>query len=51
MLLSKAETNRNSAYIWRIRDRKNPEAGVECIIQTAGSVKGARVLLYCEWRG
>ena len=51
MLLSKAETNWKSAHIWRIRDRKNPEAGVECIIQTAGSVKGARVLLYCEWRG
>ena len=40
MLLSKAETNRNSAHIWRIRDRKNPEAGVERLIPTAGSVKG-----------
>ena len=36
LLLSKAETNRKSAHIWRIRDRKNPEAGVERIIQTAG---------------
>ena len=32
----KLETNRKSAHIWRIRDRKNPEAGVERIIQTAG---------------
>ncbi len=39
VLLQKLETNRNSAHIWRIRDRKNPEAGVERIIQTAGSVK------------
>ena len=40
MLLSEAETNRNSAHIWRIRDRKNPAAGVERLIPTAGSVKG-----------
>ena len=39
MLLSEAETNRNSAHIWRIRDRKNPAAGVERLIPTAGSVK------------